>query len=73
MYTRPCDCRSCCPQGVSLLDHLNSLAEKGRRMPEQDIWQVGGRRWAVRREDGDVSPRTALHALHARPWQAHPP
>ncbi|GFH19013.1 protein kinase domain-containing protein, partial [Haematococcus lacustris] len=28
-------------EGVSLLDHLTSLAEKGRRMPEQDIWQGG--------------------------------
>ncbi len=27
-------------EGVSLLDHINSLTEKGRRMPEADIWQV---------------------------------
>lgn len=27
-------------QGVSLLGHLHSLTEKGRRMPEHDIWQV---------------------------------
>jgi hypothetical protein len=23
------------------MDHLTSLAEKGKRMPEHDIWQVG--------------------------------
>eukprot|EP00798_Chlamydomonas_sp_ICE-L_P017617 gene17617-23951_t len=27
-------------EGTSLLDHLHSLAEKGRFMPETDIWQV---------------------------------
>eukprot|EP00195_Chlamydomonas_chlamydogama_P014873 CAMPEP_0202909088 /NCGR_PEP_ID=MMETSP1392-20130828/48237_1 /ASSEMBLY_ACC=CAM_ASM_000868 /TAXON_ID=225041 /ORGANISM="Chlamydomonas chlamydogama, Strain SAG 11-48b" /LENGTH=1008 /DNA_ID=CAMNT_0049598709 /DNA_START=59 /DNA_END=3081 /DNA_ORIENTATION=- len=27
-------------EGISLLDHLNSLAGKNRRMPEADIWQV---------------------------------
>ncbi|GAX79138.1 hypothetical protein CEUSTIGMA_g6578.t1 [Chlamydomonas eustigma] len=27
-------------EGVSLLDHLHSLAGKGRRMPEADVWQV---------------------------------
>ncbi|KAF5840663.1 hypothetical protein DUNSADRAFT_15906 [Dunaliella salina] len=26
-------------EGSSLLDHITSLAEKGRRMPESDIWQ----------------------------------
>ena len=28
-------------EGTSLLDHLNSLAGKGKRMPETDVWQVG--------------------------------
>ncbi|GIM13803.1 hypothetical protein Vretimale_16861, partial [Volvox reticuliferus] len=27
-------------EGTSLLDHLQGLEQKGRRMPEQDIWQV---------------------------------
>uniref|UniRef100_A0A7R9V241 non-specific serine/threonine protein kinase n=1 Tax=Chlamydomonas euryale TaxID=1486919 RepID=A0A7R9V241_9CHLO len=27
-------------EGVSLLDHLNSLSGKGKHMPEADIWQV---------------------------------
>jgi NIMA (never in mitosis gene a)-related kinase len=27
-------------EGVSLLDHLHSLAGKGRRMHEADVWQV---------------------------------
>ncbi len=29
-------------EGVSLLDHLHSLAGKNRRMPEQSVWQVRG-------------------------------
>ncbi|KAG1662637.1 hypothetical protein FOA52_009622 [Chlamydomonas sp. UWO 241] len=27
-------------EGVSLLDHINSLSGKGKRMPESDVWQV---------------------------------
>ncbi|KAK9804225.1 hypothetical protein WJX72_002077 [[Myrmecia] bisecta] len=27
-------------EGMSLLDHIQSVAEKGRRMPEEDMWQV---------------------------------
>jgi hypothetical protein len=27
-------------EGVSLMDHLNSLSGKNRRMPESDIWQA---------------------------------
>lgn len=29
-------------EGVSLLDHINSLSGKGKRMPETEVWQVGG-------------------------------
>lgn len=28
-------------EGVSLLDHLQGLEGKGRRMAEAEIWQVG--------------------------------